>query len=128
MATDEELFSDASFERFRRFKDEVGENLSAVNRVGDQLRSFFEWTTYDEAYKLGPKPDLEAFEECAHHLREALAALERVRVSCEGRCTAEYDGHRCEKDNHHEGNHETHEGELLHVWGCVFYTNAEKQG
>lgn len=90
--------------------------------------SGLESPVYDEAYKLGPKPDLEAFEECAHHLREALAALERVRVSCEGRCTAEYDGHRCEKDNHHEGNHETHEGELLHVWGCVFYTNAEKQG
>jgi hypothetical protein len=121
-------FDAASFNMFYRFQADAEENLGLLHEVEYLLSGCLHWPQYDEPYKLGPKPDLEAFGECLRHLKGAHAALKRLEASCEGRCPAEYDGLRCERRNHHEGNHETHRGELRHVWSCIFYCNPEKQG
>lgn len=112
-------------ENFEKFRGDADENLGLVHDMEALLVSFLQSPMYDEPYKLGPKPDLEAFGELLRHLKAAHAALRRVEASCEERCTAEYDGLRCEMDNHHEGNHQTHRGDLLHVWGTVFYVNKD---
>jgi len=79
---DNELFSVASDERFKHFRMKVTENIVCLHQIDTILQNFFSGSRYDEAYKLGSKPDIEALGECLNHLKAAHTTLEQVRISC----------------------------------------------
>lgn len=71
-----------NWDKFEEFKHRLGSCSCEAGGLTATLSSIFHNPAYDEPYKLGDSPDLDAFGEAERHIKAAQAALDRFEESC----------------------------------------------
>lgn len=68
-------------EEYRQFKADAEVAMGFLRDIELDLQTITESPQYDEAYKLGPQPDLQSVKDATEHLKQAQARLAQFFTS-----------------------------------------------